>query len=109
MCQEALKYIDDDSSIGSDMFHRLLNDLACFASEHFSTEEFVLSSLNYPLFDEHKRQHDEYQERLTELLFAATTGDARKSDLILLLKDWWEQHMMNDDKKYQAFIASFAR
>lgn len=94
MCQQALMHIDDESSEGTELFHSLLNDLVFFTAEHFNTEEFVLSSLNYPLFDDHKQKHDEFQERLTELLYSAAIGTAEKTDLMQFLKDWWEQHTM---------------
>lgn len=93
----------------SEAFHKLLNDVATCSAEHFTAEEKFLASRNYRYFAEHKKQHEAYQDQLSDLLYETTIGTAKIADLALLLKDWWELHAMDEDKKFQALIDGSAQ
>lgn len=82
----------------------LLNDLTNYASEHFETEEKILSSVQFGDALAHKQEHDQYTEYVAVQLALALQNESRLEDLQRFLRAWWSEHILIEDKKYKPYI-----
>lgn len=86
----------------------ILNDLLTCTRTHFADEEGLLRLVGYPTFTEHKELHDRMAHQTQDLY-----GDFLKSrddlspELLTSLKEWWLDHIRNDDKRYVPYLALF--
>lgn len=104
LCDKAIYCLDLEDRSSAAEFHLILNDLSGYVTEHFRTEERLLSHFNYPLVEKHKEEHDAYNARLIEFLFAATLGNIDKNGLSRYLREWWAEHILCSDKQFSWFI-----
>lgn len=104
LCKEAVECMNDDSKLGQERFHLLLDELLKYAQEHFSAEEAILGSVNYPQLDEQKAEHYDYVEKLTEFLFNASMGRLEKAGVSGFMTDWWLNHILESDMQYKTFL-----
>ena len=104
ICQHLGNTIDDDSPDGVEQFHIVLNDLAEYANEHFSTEERILREHSYPDLAAQVEEHFEYRSRLAQFLMEATKGYLNRQELQLFLGAWWKEHIIASDKLYSPYL-----
>lgn len=104
LCQEAVSCMSEDGSEGNSHFHSILNELADYVNQHFQTEEAILDRCSYPLLDHHRKEHLEYQIRLTDFLLSATLGEINRDGLHHYLSQWWSEHILGSDKQYAEYI-----
>ena len=77
-----------------------------YTDYHFDHEEKMMIESNYPDYEMHKRQHENFAERLEELYQNYLSGrDASGSELLNLLGSWWTTHITTSDIK----LANYAR
>ena len=84
-----------------------IHTLLVFSKNHFDTEEGYFYKLNYPLREEHEKEHRDLEIKLKSFL-----GDIRQEDRYLenmtkfldFLETWLIDHLMYQDKKYIAFF-----
>ncbi len=86
---------------------QVINNLKKYAQEHLIEEEKFLLETGYPHFDEHKKQHSIFKEKLAKFC------DDFNSDRCLLhfelsvfLKNWILSHISVVDKQYSDFLKS---
>lgn len=85
----------------------LLEFLDSYTKKHFADEERYMLSINYPGYDEQKRAHTSFIERLKKLRedYAASGGsltviiDANK-----MVIDWLTQHISRMDKQIGDYV-----
>jgi hemerythrin len=82
-------------------FQATFNAVMTQAAEHFSTEEALLTQCGYPLLEEHKNEHDEFDYLANEII---TTENFEKIELQRFLALWWVGHIVGSGKKYRAFL-----
>jgi hemerythrin-like metal-binding protein len=83
----------------------LLNDLFEAALEHFRCEEELLVTLDYPLLAEHREEHNEFVEHLSEFLTTAgTQGLADVVGIAKYLTTWFDIHERESDGAYGRFL-----
>lgn len=100
----AMKRGEDKEAIGG-----ILMSLLEYTNEHFSSEEELMTRIHYPGIDEHRKEHVAFRSRLEELhseFKGAETGIT--VDLMLFLKDWVLDHVLNLDMKYAEFMKNSA-
>ena len=85
----------------------LISKMKKYSMEHFQTEEELFEKYHYPAFEEHKKEHDAFidkvlhlEKRLEEKKIILTT------DITDFLKDWVITHIMDEDQKYGEFLRS---
>lgn len=92
---------------GRDVLGQVLNELADYTVYHFETEEKLLMKYMYPSYAMHKKEHNELTKRVQEIKAKFEQGDtALTVEFMGFLKDWLNNHILQDDKKYSAFLNS---
>lgn len=98
----ALADFTSDADLENDQeFHKTFNELMALAREHFSTEEALLTRCGYPMLEEHKNEHDEFEYLAADIV---TTDNFEKIELQRFLALWWAGHIMDSSKKYRAYL-----
>jgi hemerythrin-like metal-binding protein len=83
----------------------ILKKMSDYIAFHFSAEEILLKSKNYPDFHGHKRIHDQYAAKAREMVEQFMSGKVLMSLQVMdSLRDWLTSHIMVQDKKYGTFI-----
>jgi hemerythrin len=85
----------------------MVNYLARYVTEHFSTEEKLMTSMNYPNYPAHKREHENFVKDFEKLAHEFKTS----SDMPLLtflvkrsIVGWLINHILKVDKEMAKFI-----
>lgn len=87
------------------ILEQLLEELNCYAREHFAREEELMKQYRYPYYQEHRYRHDEFREELHELALKDSTMKTIISiELLEFLKEWVKDHILREDKKMSKFI-----
>ena len=90
---------------GSDTVSEVLAEMVEYASVHFRNEERLLEKNQYPELDRQKAAHREFRRKAAELCAMAMEKDKNVTHyLSKYLYDWWIDHILNQDKKYAAFL-----
>ena len=83
----------------------VLDELMDYSYYHFSTEEEYMIEYAYPEYDEHKRAHGRFVERIQAFKRDFDEGKALLSmEIVQFLQDWWKKHIVDVDKKYGPFF-----
>ncbi len=73
---------------------------------HFTNEESHLKKHKYPKYEEHKKEHEKFIEKVTDMENRFTKGELILSlEVTSFLKDWLQNHIMVSDQKYSDFLA----
>jgi hemerythrin len=84
---------------------KLINKLITYTTMHFAREEHYFDTLGYPETDVHKRQHDDFEKKVS--LFEADFKADRQSlsqDIMQFLSNWLVKHIKGSDKKFGPFL-----
>jgi methyl-accepting chemotaxis protein len=93
------------SGKGRDVVGPVLQSLVDYTVTHFTYEEELLQSVNYPELEKHKPIHKTFVGKMLEFQKDAESGTAMAGTKItLFLKDWLVGHIMNTDKKYGSWV-----
>ena len=84
----------------------ILDNIIIYTQYHFASEERFLKRIEYSGLEAHHEIHQRMAERARSLQkdIRAGRGDLCL-DLITLLRTWLVDHIMDEDKKYAAYIA----
>ena len=99
-----LKQAVDSTDIPS--VGQLLVDFGEYAEKHLSSEEKLMQALNYPRFEAHKSQHDDFRQWMidTQTLFLDMPEHLDGEAVVTYLKNWWYSHILKDDMAYSIFF-----
>ncbi len=90
---------------GKEVIGKTLSELVDYTVFHFSYEEKLFASNNYPEFKIHARQHSDLIDQVKVYLKKLESGDSVLAlELMNFLKKWLVDHIMVTDKKYSAFF-----
>ena len=94
---------------GDEIKSAVLRDLLTYAQVHFAAEERLMQKHAYPHFASHKVLHDELTDQVLQLKQKLDAGQMVASvTLANFLKDWLQQHITQEDRKYGRFICQTA-
>ncbi|HTX80178.1 MAG TPA: bacteriohemerythrin [Longilinea sp.] len=80
-----------------------------YAEEHFKTEEALMQEYDYPGLEDQQRRHRAYRKKTVDLSVDTMYGmDSVPETLLTYLRDWWVQHILEEDMKYKDFFAARA-
>jgi len=91
----------NNEQVNPDIIGKLKN----YAARHFSYEEAIMLSTGYPDFVRHEQQHRYFENKVTELgNISKEDGMLQFESMLFFLKDWFTKHILEEDKKYTAYI-----
>ncbi len=103
MINEFYEKINEKSN--NELISNLITKMKDYTLLHFSMEEKLFKQYNYADFEQHKKQHDGFVKKVSDL-----EGRFKKGEIILsfeitrFLKDWLMDHIQGTDKKYTKFF-----
>lgn len=85
----------------------ILKNLISYTKIHFKHEEDYFKLHGYPYYDEHKAEHDELTNQVSDYYDRYQEGKTSFSlELLNFLRDWLINHIMGTDSKYREFFNS---
>ncbi len=85
----------------------LIERLKAYATEHFRFEEALMRKLEYKDLQHQKGQHEFFVSQIAELEKAHSAGSGTSIQSVLsFLRDWFLEHILSEDKKFAAYVAS---
>ena len=85
----------------------ILEYLNSYILEHLEAEEQLLRDCNYPDFDRHIEQHEEFRKLIAEMSasYKEKGGDNYFAiDVDKQLRKWWENHILKMDLAFVPFV-----
>lgn len=82
---------------------KALSDLQKYTMEHFRDEEAFMKSINYPVFDSHKRIHDDLLATLQKHKTAFEQSGELSEPFFVFLKSWLMNHIKISDVAYGGY------
>jgi hemerythrin len=90
---------------GREFFLLVIHDFVDYVTMHFSVEEKLLETINYPRAAAHKQQHEDFAKKVLQ---AATDMKQAKPavamDFLHYLREWVLSHIAIDDMDYVSHI-----
>jgi len=88
-------------------FQKAVHEAVDYARYHFSTEEKLMSILEYPAFDMHKKEHDNFiWEALNRLKQFREGEEVIPENLVSFLSEWIENHIGAYDREFADYFLS---
>jgi hemerythrin len=84
-------------------------ELFDYTRYHFSYEEELMEVHAYPGYHEHKKEHDIFTERLTEILKDFKLEFDVTLEIISFLSNWITYHILKTDTKFGDFLETQKR
>ena len=85
----------------------MVNELADYATYHFTAEERLMRIYKYPHMDSHVKEHLDFINKINE--YQKTLVSGKKVlflDVVIFLKDWLFNHITTNDIKMGQFLIS---
>ena len=90
---------------GMEVVGPVLRHLSEYSRHHFAEEETWLKIIGYPGLQYQKKQHDFFISQVTELQDRYSKGEASiPISTLEFLREWLLSHILENDKKYGAFM-----
>jgi methyl-accepting chemotaxis protein/hemerythrin len=86
----------------------VLQKLISYVQEHFSDEENLMLSRNFPGFMSHRQEHDSFVTRLIDMHTDLENGEEISNKTLDFLNDWMINHIKGTDQIYGRFIRDAA-
>jgi hemerythrin-like metal-binding protein len=84
---------------------KIITELLEYTEFHFGKEEKEMIGIKYPGYDEQKRMHTMFIDKIKEFKAEFETGETLLSVKIIdFLKDWLLSHIIKVDKKYKDYF-----
>ena len=94
---------------GKDILGAVIAEFVDYTVYHFTTEELLLRRHDYPKYDEHKEMHDNLSKKARDLKETFDQGNKPTAiDVMLLLTNWLNTHILVEDKKFEPYLSSMA-
>ena len=83
----------------------LIAGMKAYTIEHFNKEEQLMQQCNYPGLTEHKKEHADFIDKVTDLEEKLKSWKMIISfEITNFLKDWIKKHIKESDQQYSAYI-----
>lgn len=97
----------EDAQADSEIVSDTLTKLTQYAVEHFREEESLLEQAAYPGIEDHRKEHQQFQEKIVQCCLAASIGVRTvPRELLAYLHDWLNHHLLEQDMKYKPFLTA---
>ena len=79
---------------------KIINEIVDYTNTHFRYEERLFNRINYPEYNEHKKEHLAFEQKISEFKEGFESGKlALTVDVLNFLCDWLREHILETDKK----------
>lgn len=82
-----------------------LKALADYAAIHFNEEESLMLKMNFPGLDAQVKQHAYFINEIKEMFKQYDNGSLPGQSVISFLRDWFINHILQEDYKYGQLVA----
>lgn len=83
----------------------IVEEVVAYSIYHFTTEELLMTTHHYPEYEEHKKEHDDFRAKVSDFQKnAKSKGVAIVPEVLELLTNWLDHHILTVDKKYGPFL-----
>jgi hemerythrin len=88
-----------------DTIEKLIGQLLTHAAMHFAREEHYFDIFGYPDTDIHKKQHKDFEKKISAFEGDFKAGrESVSKDITKFLSDWVVEHIKENDKKIGPFL-----
>ena len=77
--------------------------LLSYFDRHFELEEKLMEEKGYPELEQHRNEHQEFKNRIEEMMKEYQAGDLNMLEILKFLKTWWLNHILVTDKSILHF------
>ena len=85
----------------------LIRQIVSIASEHFTAEEKLMESTEYPGLARHRAKHRELAGKIAEFVSRHEKGDTTVYvQLLYFIRDWQTKHMQTEDQEYAPWLSA---
>lgn len=89
----------------NEKMEKLLQGLKDYIVFHFKTEEMYLKMCNYPHYEQHKKEHEKFIEKVADIEHKYLNGTfTNLSEITAFFKAWITHHIKKSDGDYTEFI-----
>lgn len=78
----------------------LIGELEKYTLAHFAAEETLMRITDYPAFDKHKKERQDFVARVSEEKAQAEATGQLSLDMMYFLRNWLGEHILISDKHY---------
>jgi len=87
------------------VFKETMGRMVDYVRFHFGAEQDILQRINYPDYQEHKKQHDTLVRQILETVKDYNEGKKLvPNQFVRTLRDWILSHIAHYDKLYASYI-----
>jgi len=97
----------DDVETGADpeAITAALSCVSRYANEHFMVEERLLRDRSYPNYEAHVSSHRAFRRQIIKFHHDTWwVNPEAPAALARFLKDWWWEHILEEDMEYREFL-----
>lgn len=86
---------------------KILDRLVEYAFFHFTKEERLMKEYNYPELENHKKEHEEFVDKIMEFKKAFQENSlCLTPKMVNFMNKWWLTHIRISDKKYEPYLSN---
>lgn len=90
---------------GPDQLEKTFDQMTKYARSHFLEEETLMARYGYKDIEQHKREHQVFTARISELRFKFMSGNKTMAiEVVNFLKEWLLKHICGTDQKYSSIL-----
>ncbi len=90
----------------SNVTEQVLQELVEYTLVHFAVEESLFRIFDYPGIEAHMAIHAGLKTQVIELQKKVREGQEVNTDLLMFLKKWLTNHILQEDQRYAPFLIS---
>ena len=80
-------------------------ELSMYAVAHFDTEELMLSEYSFSGYEEHRKEHELFKDKIADFRRDLELGQTSLTlEMIDFLTGWLEHHILDVDQRYSLFL-----
>ena len=85
---------------------RLFKEFYDYMGKHFKEEEAYMQSIDYPLYEKHKKFHESIIEGMTKILKEKKGVDELQKSIQMIAKKWLAEHILENDLQIEKWRKS---